>query len=67
MSKKSIAQVILKLRLDNRLSQKQLGEKLGYSQRTICDWEKGNTEPSIDAIKKITVLFDVSYEELLDS
>ncbi|MCL2797441.1 MAG: helix-turn-helix domain-containing protein [Firmicutes bacterium] len=65
--KQGIAKVILRLRLDNRLSQKQLGEKLGYSQRAISDWENGNTEPNIEAIRKMAVLFDVSYEELLDS
>ena len=67
MDKQGIAQIILKLRLDNKLSQKQLGEKLGYSQRTISDWEKGNTEPNIEAIKKLVILFDISYEELLDN
>jgi len=64
--KQGIAKVILKLRLDNKFSQKQLGEKLGYSQRTVSDWESGNTEPNIDAIRKLSELFDVSYEELLD-
>jgi len=66
VEKQTIAQVIFKLRIENELTQKQLGEKLGYSQRTISDWEKGNTEPNIDAIKKMVILFDISYEELLD-
>ena len=63
----SISETILKLRLDNKLSQKQLGEKLGYSQRTVSDWENGNTEPNIDAIRKIVSLFDISYEEFFDN
>lgn len=66
MSSHKIGQAISKLRIDNKLNQKQFGEKLGYSQRTISDWENGNTEPNIEAIKKIVSLFDISYEELLD-
>ena len=60
-----IGQTIQKLRLAHGISQKTLGEKLGCSQRTISDWENGNTEPNIDAIKKLVALFDVSYEDLL--
>ena len=47
-------------------SQKQLGEMLGYSARTISDWEKGNTEPNITAIKNLIKIFNISYEDLLD-
>lgn len=57
---------IHQLRCDNNLNQKAFGERLGYSQRTISDWENGNTEPDIDAIRKIVALFNVSYEELLN-
>ena len=47
-------------------SQKQLGEMLGYSARTISDWEKGNTEPNITSIKNLIKIFNISYEDLLD-
>lgn len=66
MKTSDIGANILKLRKDNSLNQKQFGEKIGYSQRTISDWEKGNTEPNIGAIKKICEIFDISYEELID-
>lgn len=49
-----------------KLTQKQLGEMLGYSARNISDWEKGNTEPNITAIKNMIKIFKITYEELLD-
>ena len=66
MEKKGIGQNILRLRQEHELSQKQFGERLGYAQRTISGWEKGNSEPNIEAIKKIVALFDITYEELLN-
>lgn len=54
------------LRLENRLTQKELGEKLGFSARTISDWECGNTEPDFLTLKKLCALFNVSYEDILD-
>ena len=66
MKTSEIGANISKIRGDNNLNQKQFGEKIGYSQRTISDWEKGNTEPNICAIRKICKIFDISYEELID-
>ena len=57
---------IKEYRIMHNLSQKQLGEKLGYSARTISDWENGNTEPNISAIKALVSFFGISYEDLLD-
>ena len=49
-----------------QLSQKKLGELLGFSARTVSDWECGNTEPDINTIKLIVRLFNISYDELFD-
>ncbi|MBQ9795443.1 MAG: helix-turn-helix transcriptional regulator [Clostridia bacterium] len=49
-----------------KLSQQKLGELLGFSARTVSDWECGNTEPDIKTIKSITIILEVSLEELFD-
>lgn len=51
------------MRKSKGLSQTELGKILGYSARTISDWEYGNTEPNINAIKAIVKYFDITYEE----
>lgn len=66
MKENLVGKNIHQLRCDQNLNQKTLGERLGYSQRTISDWENGNTEPGIEAIRKIAAFFNVSYEELLN-
>lgn len=51
----------------SKKTQKQLGDILGYSARTISDWEYNNTEPNIDAIVKLLKLYDISFEELIEN
>jgi transcriptional regulator with XRE-family HTH domain len=46
-------------RLDHRVTQRSLGEKLGVDELTVWRWETGATEPrkaSWDKIKEITGL-----------
>ena len=49
-----------------KLSQQKLGELLGFSARTVSDWECGNTEPDIKTIKELTKILDVTLDELFD-
>jgi len=57
---------IKSIRLENKLTQKEFGEKLGFSARTISDWELGNTEPDLTTIKNIVNIFGVDYQEIFD-
>lgn len=57
---------IKRYRILKSLSQQKLGEKLGFSARTVSDWECNNTEPNIDTIKKLVQILDITYEELFD-
>ena len=59
--------VLHRLITEKQLTQKQLGDILGYSARTISDWEYNNTEPNIDAIVKLLKLYDISFEELIEN
>ena len=54
------------IRLDNKLTQKQFGEKLGFSARTVSDWELGNTEPDLTTIKNIVKIFKVDYQDIFE-
>jgi len=66
MEKDKIAENILNVRLEHGLNQKQFGEKLGFSQRSVSHWENGDRVPTIEVIRKISKLFDITYEELID-
>ena len=57
---------IKRYRLMKKLSQQKLGEDLGFSARTVSDWENNNTEPNIETIKKLVVILDSTFDELFD-
>ncbi|MDE7082309.1 MAG: helix-turn-helix domain-containing protein [Clostridia bacterium] len=66
MSNVSCGQIIRELRKNKKLSQNELGKLLGFSARTVSDWENGNTEPNIATIKALVHFFDITYEEFFD-
>lgn len=54
------------LRLENKLSQRVLGEKFNVCNQTVSFWETGSREPDLDTLLKIARFFDVTLESLLD-
>ena len=62
---KMVGQRLKELRTEKKLTQKQLAEILNTNNSSICDWECGRTEPSIDYIVAICKFFDVTSDYLL--
>ena len=56
---------IYKLRRKMQLSQSQIAEMLGVSNKAVSKWETGCAKPQIDTIKKLAVIFNVSVDDLL--
>lgn len=55
------------LRKQKKLSQDYIAERLGYkSFTTIQKWESGIAEPSVDKLRELSEIFDVSMDELLN-
>lgn len=67
MSKYTIGEKISALRKQQGLSQKDLADKLCVSNKTVSKWECGNGDPDIDTLKKLSVIFGVSIDYLLDN
>ena len=53
------------LRIEKGLSQRKLGELLGFCNQTVSFWETGSREPDLDALIKIADFFEVSVDYLL--
>lgn len=53
------------LRITKDLTQKQLADMLGVGSYIVSNIEKGRTEPDIETIKKLCVIFDITSDELL--
>lgn len=52
------------LRQEKKLTQKELALYLGLSANSICEWEKGRCEPSIEHLLKLSALFECSIDYL---
>ena len=53
------------LRTNMGLTQEELAEKLGVSNKAISKWENGSSRPSIKNLQMLSVVFDISLDELL--
>ncbi len=63
---KKIGAFINELRKENNLTQEQLAEKLGVSNRSVSRWENGTTLPDISLMKCICNEFHISISELIN-
>lgn len=57
---------IFDFRMRAGLSQAQLAEKLGVSDKAVSKWETGKSKPTTEVIGKLAVLFNVEVEQLLN-
>ncbi len=62
----SFGQRLREARKRKNLSQEQIASIFGISTRSFSRWEMGINEPSIEKLKKLTEILDVSIEYLLE-
>ena len=65
MEKKTIGKFISALRKANGMTQKELGEKLFVSDKTVSRWECDECTPELSLIPAIAELFGITTDELL--
>ena len=61
----TFAEKLKSLRKQPGMSQEMLAEKLGVSRQAITKWETAAGIPDIENIKAISLLFDISIDELV--
>lgn len=52
------------LRKEKKLTQKELAEQIGISQKSYSHWETGKNEPSFENLIKLADLLEVSLDWL---
>ncbi|WP_434291346.1 helix-turn-helix domain-containing protein [Clostridium botulinum] len=60
-----ISKQIKKYRLDSKLSQEDLAEKVFVTRQTISNWENGKNYPDINSLVLLSTLFGVSLDILV--
>lgn len=66
MNQIKIGAFLKELRNDNNLTQEQLAEKFGVSQRSVSRWENGNTMPDISILIELADYYEVDLREILN-
>ena len=65
MDQIKIGKFIAALRKEKGLTQEQLGEKLGVTNKTVSRWENGNYMPDVEMLSLLSKEFGVSINELI--
>lgn len=66
MNQVKVGTFLKQLRKENNLTQEQIADKFGVSQRSVSRWENGNTLPDISLLVELAELFKVSIPELIN-
>ena len=56
---------IKKHRTQIGLSQEELAERIFVSRQTVSSWENDKTYPDVESLLLLSVLFDVTVDELI--
>lgn len=65
MDQSQIGKFIAELRKENNMTQAELGERLGVTNKTVSRWENGNYMPDISLIKEMCQLFHISVNDFI--
>ena len=57
-------ELIRKLRTERNFTQKQLADKLGVSEATVCKYENNTSIPPFETLRSIASIFNVSMDTL---
>ena len=67
LSSQQIADNIKRVRKEKKISQKKLAEMIDKTERTIQNYEAGQTDFSMSIIKDIAIALDINFRELLST
>lgn len=57
-----VANNLVQLRKSQKLTQAELAEKVGYSDKSISKWERGDSYPDIEVLNKLSKLYGISLD-----
>lgn len=66
MDVKRIGLFLKELRKEKHITQEELAEKLGVSNRTVSRWETGSNMPDFDVLIELSDFYGVEIKEILE-
>lgn len=65
MKKKTLGIMIASLRKGNGMTQLELAEKIGVTDKAVSKWERDISCPDVNTIPKLAEIFGISVDELM--
>ena len=65
MKKKTLGMMISSLRKENGMTQLELAEKMGVTDKAVSKWERDLSCPDVNTIPKLAEVFNISVDELM--
>ena len=65
MKKQTLGMMISSLRKEKGMTQLELAEKMGVTDKAVSKWERDLAFPDINSIPKLAEIFDVSVDDLM--
>ncbi len=65
MDCKKTGELLLRLRKEKSMTQKQIAEKMNISDKTISKWERGKGCPDVSLLNELSAIYGVNIEEIL--
>lgn len=65
MKKQSFGNMIATLRKENGMTQLELANKMGVTDKAVSKWERDLSFPDVGSIPKLAELFHISIDELM--
>lgn len=62
---KKVGVFLRQLRKEYGMTQEQLGEKIGVTNKTVSRWENGNYMPPVESLQILSDMYQVSINEIL--
>ncbi len=63
----NIGVFIAQLRKEQNMTQKELADKLGVTDKAVSKWERGKGIPDVDSIERLSNVLGVSVSELFNA
>ena len=65
MEKKLFGTMIATLRKEKKLTQAEVAEMMGVTDKAVSKWERDLSFPDINTLPKLAELFDMTFDELM--
>ena len=65
MNKQSFGNIIVALRKENGMTQSDLAEKMGVTDKAVSKWERDLSFPDANSLPKLAEIFNITVDELM--